>query len=333
MSENEAPWISRKEGFRKAIKYMQGRATGKISSMLTPWDKFNDATVNGLEWHSLNVIGGRPGSFKTGLKDQIIREAFALNPTQKFRVLEFSFEMIMQTSCLRDFSSELGVTYKHLCSAQNNKVTKDEILKCVDLAKTKSQLPIDVIENSCTVNEMRDYIDLYMDTHAEEYEDENGDIKRRAPHTIITVDHSVLLKKQPYRDKLEMLYSFGEMLTEMKRKYPIIFIVLSQLNRGIESPERNEDGKYGNYILDSDIFGGDALLQHADLLVGLNRPAKQKIRFYGPDRYIIEDDTVLVMHFLKCRNGDNRMSFFRAEFDKMRVSEMETPPTAERRSK
>ena len=37
------------------------------------------------------------------------------------------------------------------------------------------------------------------------------------------------------------------------------------------------------------------------------------------------------MHFLKCRNGDNRMSFFRAEFEKMRVSEMETPAQQERR--
>lgn len=312
-------WLSRKEGFKNALDYIQGRSSGKISSLITPWAKFNDATTNGIEWKTLNVIAGRPGSFKTGLKDQIIRESFALNPTQNFRVLEFSFEMIMQTSCLRDFSSELGVSYKYLCSAEQNKVTKDEMMRCYELAKRKAELPIDVVEDPCTVSEMKDIIDAYI----HEYQ----------TPTIVTVDHSVLLKKQPYKDKLEMLYSFGEMLTDVKRKYPVTFIVLSQLNRGIESPERNEEGKYGNYILDSDIFGGDALLQHADLLVGLNRPAKQKIRFYGPDRYIIEDDTVLVMHFLKCRNGDNRMSFFKAEFDKMRVSEMETPPTAERRSK
>jgi replicative DNA helicase len=167
---------------------------------------------------------------------------------------------------------------------------------------------------------MRDIIDKYIN----EYQTK----------TIITLDHSILLKKAPYhRDKYEMLYEFGEMLTEIKRIYPITMIVLSQLNRSVESPERNEDGKYGNYILDSDIFGGDALLQHADLVVGLNRPAKQKIKFYGPDRYIIEDDKTLVMHFLKARNGDNRMSFFKAQFEKMSVIEMETPATQERRIK
>lgn len=81
------------------------------------------------------------------------------------------------------------------------------------------------------------------------------------------------------------------------------------------------------------MFGADALLQHADMLVGINRPGKQKIRFYGPDRYIIENESIMVVHFLKCRNGDTRMSFFRAEFEKMRITEIDTPGTQDRRIK
>ena len=73
------------------------------------------------------------------------------------------------------------------------------------------------------------------------------------------------------------------------------------------------------------------MLQHADTLIGINRPAKQKIRYYGPDRFIIEDDRTLVLHFLKARNGDTRMSFFRAEFENMKITEMDTPPQQERR--
>lgn len=314
------PWIPRKDGFKKALEYMKGRANGSIKSILTPWPKFNDATTNGLEWNTLTVIGGRPGAGKTLIKDQIIRDAFGLNPHSQFRVLEFSFEMLMQTSCLRDFSASLGKSYKHLCSAANNTLTEQELVFCYELAKQKVHLPIDTVENPCTVNEIRDIVDQYINEY-------------QTP-TIITLDHSILVKKSPYhKDKYEMLYEFGEMLTEIKRKYPIMMVILSQLNRNVESPERNEDGKYGNYILDSDIFGGDALLQHSDLVVGLNRPAKQKIRYYGPDRYIIEDDKTLVMHFLKARNGDNRMSFFKAEFEKMSISEMDTPATQERRIK
>jgi hypothetical protein len=109
-----------------------------------------------------------------------------------------------------------------------------------------------------------------------------------------------------------------------------MFVVLSQLNRNIDNPERAIDGKYGNYILESDIFGSDAMLQHADTLVGINRPAKQRIKYYGPDRYIIDDDKTLVLHFLKARNGDTRMSFFKANFERMEISEMPTPQTATR---
>ena len=73
------------------------------------------------------------------------------------------------------------------------------------------------------------------------------------------------------------------------------------------------------------------MLQHADTLIGINRPAKQKIRFYGPDRYIIEDDKTIVLHFLKARNGDTRMSFFKAKFESMQIEEMSTPAVQERR--
>ena len=128
-----------------------------------------------------------------------------------------------------------------------------------------------------------------------------------------------------------MLYRLGEVLTLLKRKYPIAFIILSQLGRHVETPERNENGKYGNYILETDILGGDALYQHADICIGLNRPANKFIEYYGPERFIIKDDSVLVAHFLKCRNGDTRMSFFEAQFDKMSIQEMETPPTQQKR--
>ena len=128
-----------------------------------------------------------------------------------------------------------------------------------------------------------------------------------------------------------MLYDLGETVTSLKRRFPIAFIILSQLGRHVESPERNENGKYGNYILETDIFGGDALMQHADMVIGINRPAMKFIEYYGPDRYLIADDTVLVFHFLKTRTGDTRMSFFKAEFDKMRVVEMATPGVQQKR--
>ena len=324
--ETQILWKSQKEAFQQSLEYMKGRMEGKIKSIKTPWSKFNDATTDGIEWSSLTVIGGRPGAGKTLIKDQIIREAFDRNEGEDFRVLEFQFEMLARTSAIREYSSVLGKTYKYLCSA-DGKLSADDLLICYEYAKKRVGYPIDVVEEPITVSELKEQISLYMRTNAVK-----TDEGFKYTKTIITLDHSLLLKKSPFeKDKYDTLYNLGEAITELKRKYPIAFIILSQLNRSIDSPERNEDGKYGNYILESDIFGSDALLQHADTLIGLNRPGKQKIRFYGPERYVIENDRILVMHFLKCRNGDNRMSFFRAEFKKMRVSEIDTPPQQERR--
>jgi hypothetical protein len=103
------------------------------------------------------------------------------------------------------------------------------------------------------------------------------------------------------------------------------FILLTQLNRETDRPERNENGKYGNHILESDIYGGDGLLQHADIVIGINKPAKRKIKFYGPERFIIDDPETLVFHWIKSRNGDTGLSFFKAEFQHMRIDEMDTP--------
>lgn len=311
-------WKSQKEGLKESLDYLKGRKEGLITSIKTPWTKFNDATTDGLEWNTLTVIAGRPGSGKTLIKDQIIREAFVLNPHEVFNVLEFQLEMLARMSAVREYSAILSKPYKYLCSA-DGKLSEEDLQRCYEYAKKKVNLPIDIVEDSITAEEMKQVIETYM---------EEKKVLGKYVKTIITLDHSILLKKKSGQQRLEALSELGEVLTELKRKYPILFIILSQLNRNIDNPERNEDGKYGNYVLESDIFGGDAMLQHADTVVGINRPAKQKIRFYGPDKFIIEDETVLAMHFLKCRNGDTRMSFFKAEFNKMKITESETPPQA-----
>ena len=311
-------WHGQYQSFNEALKYMLDRQSGKEKSIQTPWPKFNDAVTDGLEWNTLTVIGGRPGSGKTLIKDQIIRESFVLNPEENYRVPEFQFEMVGRTSALREFSSITGKTYKELCSA-GHILTKDTFDKCHSYAKDRVKSPVDIISTPMTVNQMREQIDMYMDEH-------------QGQKTIITLDHTILVKRAPYQNnRLDMLFELGEFFTQVKREYPCMFIALSQLNRNIDNPDRAVDGKYGNYVLESDIFGSDAMLQHADTLIGINRPAKQKIRFYGPDRYIIQDDKTLVLHFLKARNGDTRMSFFKAQFERMQIAEMDTPPQQERR--
>jgi replicative DNA helicase len=323
-------WKSQKDAYQESLKYIKGRQAGTITSLLTPWVKVNDATTNGLEWHSMTVIGGRPGSGKTLVKDQIIRESYKLNPAENFRTLEFSLEMLGKNSAIRGYSAHLNRSYKYLCSA-DGKLTDEDFEKCVSYAREMVKYPIDIVEDAPTVSQLKLIVHNYMKQHSSlkivKTNDGDDITVTKYKNTVITLDHSLLVKKEKGQSVNDMLFELGEAITELKRRYPIAWIILSQLNRSIDHPDRNEDGKYGNYILDSDIFGADALLQHADTVIGLNRPAKQKIRFYGPERYIIEGLRVLVMHFVKCRNGEGGLAFFEAAFESMSINDAETPPT------
>ncbi len=132
----KSAWGGQYAAFNEALKYMFARQNGQEKSIYTPWPKFNDATTDGLEWNTLTVIGGRPGSGKTLIKDQIIRESFDLNPDDDFRVLEFQFEMVGRTSAIREFSSLTGKTYKELCSA-GSIISTDIINRCHHYAKER----------------------------------------------------------------------------------------------------------------------------------------------------------------------------------------------------
>ena len=330
-------WHSQKEGFQQALYYMKGRQDGTITSFKTPWKKMNEVTTDGFEWGSLTVIGGRPGSGKTLIKDQIIREGVKLNCTLDeyeqgkfpFRILEFQFEMIGRVSAMREFSAVLKKSYRYINSAGGTRITDDDMLLCLDYSRKRVHYPIDVVDQPCTVTQFKEIIHRYMKSHS--YENEKEEIVYK--NTVVTVDHSILFKTEKAENKFDMLYNLGETITELKRIYPICFVILSQLNRNIDVPGRNEEGTYGNYVLESDIYGADAMLQHADTLIGLDRPGKRRLHLYGPKRYKIPDDTLLAFHFLKCRNGETKISWFKAEFDKMRVIETTEPEQIEKRLK
>lgn len=311
---------------KRALEEIEGRRTGAIKSLRTAWRKFDDALLDGIEWNTITAIGARPGTGKTYFAEQLVDDIIKNNEDQEFRVLKFQFEMTDKASGIRKLSMNIGRTYKELNSTGGYIVDEADMDNCFAYYNYASSIDrINVLNDPCTVDEFCATIDFEISRYSKK--DENGKIIPMP--LLVVIDHSALFKKsQRDKDKFNMLYNLGEAMTYMKKNYPVSFIVLSQLNRNIEDPNRAKEGEYGNYVLDSDIFGADALLQHCDVLIGINRPAAKKIRYYGPDRFIIPDENTLVFHFLKCRNGDTRISFFRLNRDTMRIEEMDAPPTA-----
>lgn len=327
-------WRPFSDSHKEAIDYVRGRKEGRVKSFRTPLSKLNEAGIDGFEWNNIVVIGGRPGSCKTLLKDQIIQESFDINKGEDYRVLEFSLEMVARASIVRQMSVMIKKSYKYILSIFDGSyssggvgvlkptITDDEIAMIQRGLEKRANLPIDLIEKPPTVEEFRQIIVDYM----EYYKKENGEYTK----TIVTIDHSVLIKKSKHHaSATDMLYELGETMTELKRTYPILFIVLSQLGRGVDTPERNKDGALGNYITTSDIFGGDALVQHADIVLGLDNPYKRNISIYGTMRHIIDDDRWIVLKFLKSRNGDLPFVFLRANYENFRLEESLRIPDVE----
>jgi len=312
--------VSERDALKKALYKIKARHNGELKSLKTAWVNFNDAFCDGLEWRTITVVGARPGTGKTLFMEQLVNDVIKMNPDQKFRVLKFQFEMLDETNGIRKLSMNVGSDYNTLMS-KGKPIDKGIFQKCVQFYEdTASYDMVDVVYDPCTVEEMCATIHAYMleNKTAEGF-----------TNTLVTIDHSALFKTGgKYKDKFEMLYGLGEALTEMKKKFPVAFLVLSQLNRNVETPERAKDGTYGNYILDSDLYGSDALLQHADVVLGINRPYNRKIKFYGPERYIINNPDLLVFHILKSRNGFMGMTFFKLDRVIMRIVEVDPPPTA-----
>jgi replicative DNA helicase len=314
--------VSERQSLEKGLLKMKARREGKLPALISAWPKFNDAFCDGLEWKTITVVGARPGTGKTLFMEQLIADIIELNPSQEFRVLKFQMEMVDETSAIRKFGLKTGADYNTLMSKNGNLIDKNIYQKCIDYYNETAKTDIvSVVYDVCTVNEMCATIHYELERH------------RKADGTytnlLVAIDHSALFKNDTgQKDKFDMLGALGEALTNMKKKYPVAFIVLSQLNRNIDDIKRQIEGTYGNYVLDSDIYGSDALLQHADVVMGINKPSIRRIKQYGPEKFLIEDPDTLVFHFIKSRNGLTRISFFKLDRLTMRIIEINTPARA-----
>ena len=311
--------VSERESLEKGLIKMKAKREGKIPALVSAWPRFNDAFCDGLEWKTITVIGARPGIGKTLFSEQLVSDIIEKNSNQDFRVLKFQMEMVDETSAIRRFGMITGADYNTLMSKGGKLVDRRIFEKCVEYyhESAGSDL-INVVYDTCTVREMCATIHYEF----ERYKTEDGKYR----NMLVTIDHSALFKNDTgQKDKFEMLGALGEALTYMKKAYPVAFIVLSQLNRNIDDTKRQVEGTYGNYVVDSDIYGSDALLQHADVVIGINKPATRKIAKYGPEKFLIEDPETLVFHFLKSRNGLTRISFFKLDRTIMRIVEMQSP--------
>lgn len=305
----------------EGLKYIDDRRSGRVKSFKTPWTGLNYAGIGGLEWGSMLTIGARPGSGKTMIVSQILRESRIHNPDQDFSILEFQFEMGDKQYAARQFAAEVAMDYNQVLSSyqQLDDFTYKQMQRYLadTQALEKAGVQRKLVKKPLTVPDIEKAIRFYYN-------------QMGAKNMIVTIDHSWLIKKgSGEKDKFDVLYNTAEMLMQLKNEVPIIVLMITQMNRTMEEASRVHPGIIGNYPTSSDIFGGDALMQSSDMVIALNRPFKANINIYGPKKYITNTDQIY-MHLLKVRNGsnDNNVLFMNAEFNKQKMIETLEPQTA-----
>lgn len=310
-------WKHYSDVMNEGLIYIFNRAKGTSKSLKTQWKQFNSIGLNGLEWHSLYVIAARPGVGKTLIASSLTRELQVLNPEQDFAVLHFQFEMLGRNIALREFSAANNMNIRYLQSAKDDgmpPLTNGDFDKLKAYAAANSSRQEFIIDKALTVNEMQSAIIQFY--------------KKVGKPFVITLDHTLLVKQSgSEKSKQETLNNLSVMMAEMKNKIPVLFLILTQLNREIDDAERQKPGQAGNYPTEKDVFGSDALLQCADVMIAYNRPAKYNLSYYGPHQYMITptDKYLLAMHVLKNRYGEVGIQWYRADYAKMLVVEATEP--------
>ena len=304
------------EAIDETIEYIEGRMNGDITSIRTGFKKLDKAMIDGIEWNSTVTIGGRPSVGKSAYSDCIIDGCFANNLDKdgkpNFMLLDFNWELSSRVMLLRRLSARFKRTYKYIISADNNTLTKKEFTDIAnDLKDHYGKLPITFCEEPLTV---KDFVDVIKN-----FCEENP-----GKRVLVRVDHTLLTKMTASEgSQVQMLLNLLMAANELKKKLPVAFIFLTQINREFE--ERQDDGSDKAFPRQGDVYGGDAAAMFSETIILLNKPSKYNVRQYGKRNgaisFPIETDD-LFAHIVKNRNSDNDMILhYKENFRNMSIKE------------
>ena len=270
-------------------KYIDDRRKGLIKSLKTPWEKYNDVSMGGIEWHTMHTIAGASGSGKTAILNQLETDLIMLNPEEDVEILSFNFEMLARNLVGRKYSKALGKTVQQLHSGKKGYDVSDSDFHQILAAQERiRKLPIFYVDEAGTVDDIRRTIIKFAK-------------KNPKKGLIVTLDHAVLVNGRQGEMERTILVELTKMFKKAIKYFAKInknfsVIMLSQLNRHIEEMDRVGEPGVQNYPQKKDIFGGDALYQMSDVVMVTMNPFQLGLDVYGPNRW--ETKGRLYWHFL-----------------------------------
>lgn len=267
------------------------------------WKKFNRLLLGGLQPGKMYVIAGRPGSGKSAFSNKLLFDLLEHPKNEsKLLILYWSFEMPGYQQLMRIGSSKINQKISTILSVDTEfqDMHFEQFIKVMNGYK---KYPIYFNNNARDVN----YVSKITKRVHALYPDK----------TIINLfDHSRLFKKSKEESELQMLTNLSHECVELQQATGCITILLSQLNRNIESPSRAEN-LYQPML--SDIFASDSIAQDAHVVMIINRP-HDMYNITAP--YLGQDPkNLLALHFEKNRDGELGMLPFDCDMSTFSIDE------------
>jgi replicative DNA helicase len=281
------------------IEYIDLRRQGKIRSLHTRWDKFNRCAAGGIDWNTVMTIAGMSGSGKSSIANEMETSLFDMNPKENFAVLSFNFEMLAMKQVGRKLSSKIEKPVSELYSSH-------QVLGDTDFNKIKE------IKNKVISKYDIFYIDVPGNIEQIYYTIKKFYFEQRVLRgddfgVVVFLDHTLLTKGKQRESEREMLSRLYRAFMVLKKEIKCIFVILSQLNRDIESSDRLSNPTL-QYPMKKDIFGSDAVFHGSDYVLITHRPYMLNLQAYGPHNLPVvnprnQQQAMIYWHLIKNREG------------------------------
>lgn len=321
------PIISFNDAIKDSRDYIIARKKGEITSLKTKFPTLNHYLIGGIPPNTITCISAMSGCGKSTLAKCIRNSIAELNQSQKVYTFVFNFEMLAREQIARELTTQLNMDLRELYSAEKPLSDYDFDRVERSFSKMTSLNPnIYFIEISETASIIKQSILHYYETI----------VKPNNGIMVIELDHTLLTKGREGQSEKDKIDSLMYSLVDVKKIISadggnFIGIVLSQMNRDIESVDRVRDPA-GHIPKTSDLFGSSTILQCCDYVIVNHIPDKLHILSYTPlelpTQYRIQSSEngfeiiqACYLHILKNRTGEsgitipleNRLKYFDLE--------------------
>jgi len=292
---------SMEETINETKEYVKNSRDGNRIIFPTKWERLNKQLMGGLQPGKLYTIAARPGAGKSQYSNQLLFDVLDLaeKNKRKMTVFYFTFEMPGYQQLLRIASGDLSLSVYDIIKVSTN---QEEVKSLHEILDKFKRYPIFFYNVPETLVFMKNKITQFCEAN---------------PDTtlICVLDHTRLVRGDN-REEMQRLADITKMMMEQQAKYQIIDILISQLNRNIESNER-ANNQYQPQL--SDIFGSDSIAQDSHVVMMINRPYDM----YGIEEYYCGEQPkgLMAIHIEKNREGELGMIPMQTHYPSFKLTE------------